>query len=296
MICPITCGCRNSLLDIRGKTLVVLHILRATRKIRENELIASFGLTAAITNKDGISELKLVQKERNSDLYRTSIQYTVLGNILGNIHGKEVYLVPPQDVALLLKDRISSNLRKHLKQHNETEGLGQLANHTCCDIHWNANLEVAAIEHCEETEIVPMVILRARKDIEKDTEILTRYWHKKKDAWQNIFECECCACTNHTGTTINPPATVDMTVIDDTVLTVDHTPRERQDLETPGHEPNQDHSASNKQDYPESEMDDWDWDEMEASPFKGTTTSIKRPTSTDRKPWGRRRHPSRRLL
>jgi len=138
MICPITCGCRNSLLDIRGKTLVVSHILRATRKIRENELIASFGLTAAITNKDGISELKLVQKERNSDLYRTSIQYTVLGNILGNIHGKEVYLVPPQDVALLLKDRISSNLRKHLKQHNEMEGLGQLANHTCCDIHWNA--------------------------------------------------------------------------------------------------------------------------------------------------------------
>jgi len=98
------------------------------------------------------------------------------------------------------------------------EGLGQLANHTCCDIHWNANLEVAAIEHYEETEILPMGILRARKDIEKDTEILTRYWHTKKDAWHNIFECECCACTNHTGNTNNPPATADMTVIDDTVF------------------------------------------------------------------------------
>ena len=74
MICPITCGCRNSLLDIRGKTRVVSHILRATQKILKNELIASFGLTAAITNKDEISELKLVQKERNFDLYRTSIQ------------------------------------------------------------------------------------------------------------------------------------------------------------------------------------------------------------------------------
>jgi len=39
-----------------------------------------------------------------------------------------------------------------------------------------------------------MGILRARHDIEQDTEILTRYWHKKKDAWQNIFKCECCAC------------------------------------------------------------------------------------------------------
>jgi len=76
MICPITCGCRNSLLDISGETHVVSHILRATRNILKNEWIAGFGLTAAITNKDEIAELKLVQKERNSDLYRTSIQYT----------------------------------------------------------------------------------------------------------------------------------------------------------------------------------------------------------------------------
>jgi len=76
----------------------------------------------------------------------------------------------------------------------------------------------------------------------------------------------------------NPPATVDMTVIDDMVLIADHTPRERQDLEMLNHELNQDHSARSKQEYPESEMDDWDWDELEASPFKGTTTSIKLPT------------------
>jgi len=158
------------------------------------------------------------------------------------------------------------------------EGLGQLANHTCCDIHWNANLEVAAIAHYEETEILPMGFLRARKDIGKDTEILTRYWHKEKDAWQNIFECECCACTNHTGNTTNPPATADMTVIDDTVSIADHTPREKQDLEMPDHELNQDHSARKKQEYPESEMDDWDWDELEASHFKGTTTPIQLPT------------------
>ena len=114
------------------------------------------------------------------------MQYTV--------HGKEVYFVPPQDAALLLEDRISPRLRKSLKQHNAVEGVGRLANHTCCDIHWNANLEVASIEQYEETDIEPMGILRARHDIEQDTEILTRYWHKKKDAWQNIFKCECCAC------------------------------------------------------------------------------------------------------
>jgi len=83
MICPITCGCCNSLLDIRGKTHVVSHILRATRNILKNELIACFGLTAAITNKDKISEMKIVQTERNTDLYRTSLQYTVQGSIHG---------------------------------------------------------------------------------------------------------------------------------------------------------------------------------------------------------------------
>jgi len=61
-------------------------------------------------------------------------------------------LVPPQDAALLLKDRMSPNLRKYLRQHNETEGSGQLANYTCCNIHWNANLEVAATEYYEETK------------------------------------------------------------------------------------------------------------------------------------------------
>jgi len=186
MICPITYGCHNSLLDISQKTRVVSQILRSTCKIWKNELIAVFGLTSAITKTDEILELKQAQEKRNSDLYSTSMQYTVLGKI----HGREIYLVPPQDVALLLEDRISPKLRKSLKQHNAVEGVGQLANHTCCDVHWNANLEVASIEHYEATDMEPMGILRARHDIEQDTEILTRYWHKKKDAWQNIFKCE----------------------------------------------------------------------------------------------------------
>jgi len=49
MICPITCGCHNSLLDIGEKTRIISQILRSTRKIWKNELIAIFGLTAAIT-------------------------------------------------------------------------------------------------------------------------------------------------------------------------------------------------------------------------------------------------------
>jgi len=115
-----------------------------------------------------------------------------------------------------------------------------------------------------------VAILRARRDIEKDSEILTRYWHKEKDAWQNVFECECCACTNHTGTTTNPTVeTADTTAIEGPVLTVEYAPRQRPDIENPGHDPSQTHSAINNQDYPDSEMDDWEWDALEASPLKG---------------------------
>ena len=136
MICPITCGCHNSLLDISEKTRVVSQILRSTGKIWKNELIAVFGLTSAITKTDEISELKQAQEKRNSDLYSTSMQYTVPGKI----HGKEVYLAPPLDAALLLEDRISPKLRKRLKQHNAVEGVGQLVNHTCCDIRWESGI------------------------------------------------------------------------------------------------------------------------------------------------------------
>jgi len=116
------------------------------------------------------------------------------------------------------------------------EGLGQLANHTCCDEHWNANLEVAAIEIQEDTNTTPMAILRATGDIEKDTEILTRYWHKGTDAWQNIFECQCCACTNHTMTTkTTQTETVDMITTKDPVPVSDITPREIQGLKLPQH-------------------------------------------------------------
>jgi len=45
------------------------------------------------------------------------------------------------------------------------------------------------------------------------------------------------------------------------------------------HETNQDNLARNKQEYPESEIDDWDWDELEASPFKGTNPSSQPPSN-----------------
>jgi len=51
-------------------------------------------------------------------------------------------------------------------------------------------------------------------------------------------------------------------------------PQKQSSPEEQKHESNQDNSAGSKQGYTKSGIDDWDWDELEASPSKGTTTSI----------------------
>ena len=76
----------------------------------------------------------------------------------------------------------------------------------------------------------------------------------------------------------DPLASADTTAVVNTVSTTGHLPRKKQDLVMMHHEPNEDNLAGNKQEYPESEIDDWDWDELEASPSKETATSTQPPT------------------
>jgi len=111
----------------------------------------------------------------------------------------------------------------------------------------------------------PMGILRARRDIEQDTEILTRYWRNKKDAWQNIFKCECCACTNKISYISDPLVTTEPKSADETAPGTGHPPNIGQDLTKEHQKLSQDNLAGNKQEYPDSEIDAWDWDELEAS-------------------------------
>jgi len=68
-----------------------------------------------------------------------------------------------------------------------------------------------------------------------------------------------------------------MTTTEDPVPTADYTPTEIQGLEiapTFHYEGSQDCSARDEEDYPESELDDLDWNDLEHSPFKVTITRI----------------------
>jgi len=71
-----------------------------------------------------------------------------------------------------------------------------------------------------------------------------------------------------------PPATAETNAIEETAHIISHLQSKRQDLIKENHEPHQDNLVGNKQEYPDSEIDAWDWDELEASPPTGITQPI----------------------
>ena len=85
-------------------------------------------------------------------------------------------------------------------------------------------------------------------------------------------------CTNHTRYIPDPPATTVTKPADETAPRTGHPPSIRQDLTKVNQELTQDTLAGNKQKYPDSEIDVWDWDELEASFPIGTSQPIQPST------------------
>ena len=90
--------------------------------------------------------------------------------------------------------------------------------------------------------------------------------------------CQCCACTNHTGQASDPPITVVTTALGSTLPIADHPLKEIEDPEArvrddpaTSCDSKRDDSDVNILEYPDSEIDDWNWDELEASPSKSVT-------------------------
>jgi len=76
----------------------------------------------------------------------------------------------------------------------------------------------------------------------------------------------------------DPPATTETKLADETAPRTCHSPSIRQDPTKENQEPTQDNRAGNKQEYPDAEIDAWDWDELEASFPTGTSQPIQPPT------------------
>jgi len=75
----------------------------------------------------------------------------------------------------------------------------------------------------------------------------------------------------------DPPVTTETKAADETASRNSHSPSNRQDPTKENQEPTQDNLAGNKQEYPDSEIDALDWDELGASPPTGTSQPIQSP-------------------
>ena len=83
----------------------------------------------------------------------------------------------------------------------------------------------------------------------------------------------------------DPPAMTETKPADETAPRTGHPPRIREDLTKENQEPTQDTLAGNKQEYPDSEFEAWDWDELEASFPIGTSQPIQ-PLTIPPPTWG----------
>jgi len=129
-----------------------------------------------------------------------------------------------------------------------------------------------------------MVLLRTRCqcDIEEDNEMLSRYWHQDKDAWQNIFDCQCGACTEHrradTPTSTECAQDTTTSTTESLVQASDTIPWDITNIQIttiPHHGRSQELMENDENDYPYSEVDNIDWNDLENSLFRGVKTETK---------------------
>ena len=90
--------------------------------------------------------------------------------------------------------------------------------------------------------------------------------------------CECCACTNHTRQASDPPE-LEAKPANGTTLSPGHPPSTDLDLPTTHQKPRHYVPMSNQQDYPDLEIDAWDWDKLEASSPIETSLPTQPPTT-----------------
>ena len=206
--CPRSCQghqnapCANQLPTWETKTWVHLHHtsglvsnsrpLKTAHPIPKGTLFTQFGGHALQkqTHPRAYNAFLALRQKINTEPDHERLQYIV--------EAEEAYWIPPNDQPLISRSSPSTQLQTLLTSTPPTVGLGQYANHSCC-------------EKCINAEITPMVILkeddktgewrdlqgvalRAKRDIQTDEEIFISYG--EIDTWKKVFTCACCKCSD----------------------------------------------------------------------------------------------------
>jgi len=111
-----------------------------------------------------------------------------------------IYIVPEKDADLALSMKPSKSLAKALRDRSMQSGNGQCANHTCCTLHRNFNIEIVMVQAAADDEhsnpittVKPDVtcILHADRGIVMGEWIKPQYTDVQL-ILDRIFACRCC--------------------------------------------------------------------------------------------------------
>jgi hypothetical protein len=97
---------------------------------------------------------------------------------------------------------ISQVLRRALSPGGD-KGIGQMVNHTCCEVHCNAEFRltraISGDPRTDSTDENGTIVLavRACRDIKQHEAILVHYNPGAGiETWKDVFKCGCCQCSD----------------------------------------------------------------------------------------------------
>jgi hypothetical protein len=164
--------------------------LKAARLIPKGTLFTQFGGHAVQKKKHphAYDTFTALRQKINREPGHERLQYVV--------ETEEAYWIPPNDQPLISRYLPSSHLTTLLTTTLQAAGLGQYANHSCCNKCINAEIAPMVILEENETEEwrdLQGVALRSTKEIQAEEEIFISYG--EIDTWKQVFTCACCKCS-----------------------------------------------------------------------------------------------------
>jgi hypothetical protein len=176
----------------------------ANRDIQCGEVITVFGGTTYLNESERVGA-DFGQLHARLHEAVVPLQYTFQGHLAESSNAK-IWAIPEPDKAVVRGRRdVKANLRQALKAGGDP-GIGQWINHTCCDIHCNAEFQLTRTLSGDprhgsmEEEGVIMLVVRASKPIKRQETVLVHYNPRGGiQSWETVFKCTCCLCRGKCG-------------------------------------------------------------------------------------------------
>jgi hypothetical protein len=203
VLCPRGCECGNAL-AASGSPEVVQVVqggggelaakgVMAIKNIEQGAIITCFGNSAFVRAGPAGDELQSLMNELEEGQSEWC-QYTCAHNLQGDARfgSMKVWVVPPPDITLILRQEPSDILKDALKRRGPT-GVGHLIDHSCCPLHTNAEL---AVRWTSDAKEIAVAIVVAKRPILAGEWVWVNYAPEDQTlaAWAKKFSCTCCQC------------------------------------------------------------------------------------------------------